>query len=532
MTRSAAIIHACGAGLVLSLAASPTAHAQPSSSVQPVTFSPGAIVLLASDKGPAAAETLRRALKSEDPLVRRAAARVASVSHPEVFDAVLAALRAEQDPAVRIELVKDAIALGDVRGLALVEPEARKDDARPMREVVEWFARVEPDQFAARLPVWAALPEHVRSGLAEMVVVAARRHPAAQDRILRAWLALAPAGEWHSVLRNMFRAADGNAARDALLRDALASDRPSVREDTTWFIARLLSLKGAVGTAPIDAALSQPPDSGAWTAFGRELIARIARKKKAEDFAEAVKREGLQHREDLYAAWMSKRLTNAERDAVGQLGGNFPPSGEDHHSATMRTPERLAAQLLESTMSAARCEPIEGQIVLARIGFAPDGRPMRVDFNDAGLTSGCRAALEATARISTADREDVAVDPQALAVPLSRAFASCAALVDGAPVEPAATLEQPLPDRQPPRLIKEVKPDYNQAGMRKRLEGIMVIEGVLTETGCVRSGRVVQSLQDLDIQGLKAILDWQFTPARVHEKPVPIIINIELTFKR
>ena len=92
------------------------------------TLTPGAVVLLANkDRGGTnAADAVRAALSSPDPLVRRAAARVASVAHPDAYEALLHALADEKDPYVAGEFIADALALGGKEVLPRVEPMAQR----------------------------------------------------------------------------------------------------------------------------------------------------------------------------------------------------------------------------------------------------------------------------------------------------------------------------------------------------------------------------------------------------------------------
>jgi TonB family protein len=165
-------------------------------------LTPGAVVLLASSTGASANETLRRALRDPDPDVRRAAARVASVAHPEVFDTLRQALETEQDAGVVAEFVRDALALGDATAVPLVEPAVRRGGDAAVVAFAEWFARMQPDEFVKRLPEWGRAPGST-GRLEPIVVLAISRHPDHRDRILEAWKPLATEAEWNSTLKGV-----------------------------------------------------------------------------------------------------------------------------------------------------------------------------------------------------------------------------------------------------------------------------------------------------------------------------------------
>ncbi len=82
-----------------------------------------------------------------------------------------------------------------------------------------------------------------------------------------------------------------------------------------------------------------------------------------------------------------------------------------------------------------------------------------------------------------------------------------------------------------PTLVREVKPDYSREAMRARVEGLVNIEAIVSERGCVESAQVLTSLPHLDVQALWAVTQWIFEPARYHGQPVPMRVYIELTFK-
>ena len=492
-------------------------------------LTPGAVVLLANNQEPAAAETLRRALVDPDRDVRRAAARVAAVAHREVYGPLMEALKTEHDEAAAVELTKAAMVLAGANGVAIVEPFAQRAGAAAHLEVIEWVARMDPSRFAARLPDWAKSAEPAATAeLPELVALAALRHPTSRDAILHAWMTVAPDDEWGRVLRRLFSATDSGAARDALLRDALASDRPSVRGETIWFVLRIVSLDGRITPSLVEDASRAAADGDDWAAFGRELIARRTSKTAPVSREDLIRRDGKRHKSDLMAAWTSGRLTPAERSAVKVLHANVQISSREDREAPIATPDPLASFLLESTERAAGCRAGDA-VGVARVAFAPDGKAAHIALEEAALPPTCESVLTAMARVSMAARQDAAYETQELIVPFSPVFASCAAALD--PHERIVRNELGEPGIELPRLVKGVKPVYTLSAKDKRMEGIVELEARLTAGGCIASARVTRSLGELDLQAIRAALAWQFSPARKNGGPVPMIISIELTFR-
>ena len=56
------------------------------------------------------------------------------------------------------------------------------------------------------------------------------------------------------------------------------------------------------------------------------------------------------------------------------------------------------------------------------------------------------------------------------------------------------------------------------------------MEAVVSTNGCVAATRTTRALGAVDVQAVKAVLQWRFEPGRVAERVVPMMVNIELTF--
>jgi TonB family protein len=86
-----------------------------------------------------------------------------------------------------------------------------------------------------------------------------------------------------------------------------------------------------------------------------------------------------------------------------------------------------------------------------------------------------------------------------------------------------------------PVLIKEVKPNYTGDAMRAKLQGIVEMECIVLPDGTVdaKSIKITRSLDatfGLDQQAIIAVRQWRFRPGTFKGQPVPVIVNVELTF--
>jgi protein TonB len=87
----------------------------------------------------------------------------------------------------------------------------------------------------------------------------------------------------------------------------------------------------------------------------------------------------------------------------------------------------------------------------------------------------------------------------------------------------------------PPRLIKEVKPNYTGDAMRAKLQGVVEMEALVLADGSVDPGgiRITRSLDavlGLDQQAIIAVKQWRFRPGTYKGQPVAMRVNVELTF--
>lgn len=83
-----------------------------------------------------------------------------------------------------------------------------------------------------------------------------------------------------------------------------------------------------------------------------------------------------------------------------------------------------------------------------------------------------------------------------------------------------------------PRVVREVRPHYPRAVVRRHVEGAVTVEAVVLEDGAVGAIKVVESLDPvLDMEAAYAVTRWRFRPATREGKPVRVLVEVELTFK-
>lgn len=83
---------------------------------------------------------------------------------------------------------------------------------------------------------------------------------------------------------------------------------------------------------------------------------------------------------------------------------------------------------------------------------------------------------------------------------------------------------------KPPTKIRDVKPVYPESAQAARVQGVVIIEAVIDETGAVANARVLRSVPMLDDVALAAVSRWRFTPTEANGRPVGVIMTVTVNF--
>jgi TonB family protein len=84
-----------------------------------------------------------------------------------------------------------------------------------------------------------------------------------------------------------------------------------------------------------------------------------------------------------------------------------------------------------------------------------------------------------------------------------------------------------------PRLIREVKPNYTGNAMRAKIQGVVTMEAVVNTDGSVGQVQITRSLDSafgLDEEAIRTVKQWRFSPGTRQGVPVPVLVEIEMTF--
>jgi TonB family protein len=84
-----------------------------------------------------------------------------------------------------------------------------------------------------------------------------------------------------------------------------------------------------------------------------------------------------------------------------------------------------------------------------------------------------------------------------------------------------------------PKLIHRVEPAYPAKARQERLEGVVIMEAIITTEGVVSDVKVFRSpFETLTKHAVHAIRQWRYKPAFCRDlgKPIPVYLTVTMTF--
>jgi TonB family protein len=118
-----------------------------------------------------------------------------------------------------------------------------------------------------------------------------------------------------------------------------------------------------------------------------------------------------------------------------------------------------------------------------------------------------------------------------IVLPVSPEFLKCLAADNG----PAKDVPRRVGrDRiVPPKKIRHVNPAYPPIAHENGRQGVVVIEAQISPAGCVRQAEVaVGAATDLDLEAVRAVSGWAFTPTLVDGQPVTVLMTVTVQFSQ
>jgi protein TonB len=98
---------------------------------------------------------------------------------------------------------------------------------------------------------------------------------------------------------------------------------------------------------------------------------------------------------------------------------------------------------------------------------------------------------------------------------------------------PGAPAEEPIRvggEVQPPKKLKDVRPEYPVTARNARVEGTVILEAVIDSRGMVADVRVLKSIPLLDEAAVEAVKQWRYQATMLNGEAVAILMTVTVNF--
>ena len=83
---------------------------------------------------------------------------------------------------------------------------------------------------------------------------------------------------------------------------------------------------------------------------------------------------------------------------------------------------------------------------------------------------------------------------------------------------------------QPPKKVKDVRPEYPAMARNARVEGTVILEAVIDSRGVVADVRVLKSIPLLDDAAVEAVKKWRYQATLLNGEAVPVVMTVTVNF--
>ena len=84
----------------------------------------------------------------------------------------------------------------------------------------------------------------------------------------------------------------------------------------------------------------------------------------------------------------------------------------------------------------------------------------------------------------------------------------------------------------PPKLIKRIAPEYSRTARDAKIQGLVIMSGVVNGKGRAQDLRVERTLDpELDANAIEAVRKWEFQAATKAGVPVSVYVTLEVNFR-
>jgi TonB family protein len=222
----------------------------------------------------------------------------------------------------------------------------------------------------------------------------------------------------------------------------------------------------------------------------------------------------------------SKVFTKSERQALEDLFGEDARPNKmsiprhvalkSQPTVRMRTYDWPARGVARDLLRITGCVPDKGdRRVLSSVVYAPDGSLASGGIDPTGLSPECLRAGKNALMLAVAGRE-VVVTPNAREMGLivfERDALACAdAFGSARQISSRGTVTSGQQVTAPSK-IRNVSPIYPPEAIEAGIQGVVLLEAVISPEGCVASVELQRNVHPLlDLAAFDAVLGWRYTP--------------------
>jgi len=506
-------------------------------------LSPGAVALLLPHTSqPVVVERLARALRDGNPDVRAVAARVAFTNRIQnLVEPLAAALDVEQAASPAAEMVRALALMGGPAADDAAMKAIDRLGSAPAAAWVQLVGRTRPAHVLPRLTIVGAQAVDVLTRLArgnDADVPAAFAALPTTPKLEGTYVSLIERFDGEETLPPWPIVAPG-------LRGPLAARRA---------IARLLLHRRYAGdTLPPEAVAAlddlRAPASTTADPFLALTFELVRRRDHRDDAATALTRTiaALDTKAPIQGGrdpWL-RRLTESEEKALrGRVylserktwapEVSIPPTAPKRSEATrspvlVRTARPLTPRLIIELGELTGCPPAADQILAVQITFRPTGQVRQVNEPvGAGVERCARAARVVAALDVAVGSEPIDAEHSDLVMIGFRPDDADCPHVD---VSTDDTALRPGSRVRAPRKIRNPQPVYPQQMQDARIQGVVLIEAIISAAGCVTDARVLRGPHTtLEAAAVATVSRWRYEPSLLDGKPIPIIMTVTVNF--
>jgi TonB family protein len=218
------------------------------------------------------------------------------------------------------------------------------------------------------------------------------------------------------------------------------------------------------------------------------------------------------------------------------LRGTVPePAGDDRPRTRILIAAPLPPGALRDALAITGCKPEKGLLGAALVDYRPDGRPRTVSIASAPMRRECQAVAVAALSLAlappAAGKGDALAGRNIVFVALDPDAVACGGEPEPRDIQRLAGDRAARPIKEP-RKVKHANPEYPSLARSQRRQGVVILEAVVSDSGCIRSLAVLNSASpDLDMAALRAVSQWRYTPTLLDGEPVTIVMTVTVSFR-